>query len=204
MFQPNNFEEGKNQVVGNCNDILMDERWKEETPIFRDIILQGLPETCKTVLDYGCGVGRLAKEVLEANRQIKVIGVDSSKGMLKEAKNYVLSDRFTTKTVEEFNEKVDFAYCVYVFQHIPALELRDAIRQVAESTDRMLLVNSIVRMAVSGGGFVNDGVSVLDEVARYFTKFRSAIPFGHIVNNQVMRKMFLEGNTLHYAVLCEK
>lgn len=210
MFQPKDFKDGQHQVVGNCNGIPMEERWKEETPIFRDIVLNALPENAKVILDYGVGVGRIAKEILEAKKDIKIIGVDNSREMLERAKEYVNSDRFITKTPEEFNEKVDFAYTIYVLQHIPARDLDFAIKKIVDSTDKLLLVNSIARLAVSdSGGFVNDGVSVLDKIAEHFTKFWYAIPVKTIIENEVMRTMFwgkpmgMAGYLRHYAIIME-
>lgn len=206
MFNPQNFEDGKHQVVGQCNDIPMEERWKAETPIFADIILKEIDKIqgAKKILDYGCGVGRLAKEIIEKNNEVTIYGVDNSKDMLGEASIYVNSNRFILRLPEEFHEKVDFAYCVYVLQHIPTLYLREAIRQISDSCNRLLLVNSLARMAISDEGFQNDGIDILDEIKRFYNNFSNAIPFTEIVNNPVIKKMFLTGNTLHYAVMCEK
>lgn len=204
MFNPQNFEDGKHQVVGQCNDIPMEERWKAETPIFADIILKEIAGA-NTVLDYGCGIGRLAKEVIKNNNSVTIYGVDSSEEMLREAKKYVNSDKFIPVSPKEFDGKtVDFAYCVYVLQHIPALYLREAIRQISDSCNKLFLVNSLARMAISDEGFQNDGIDILDEVNRFYSHFSSTILFTEIVNNPVIKKMFLTGDTLHYAVMCEK
>lgn len=207
MFNPQNFEDGKHQVVGQCNDIPMEERWKAETPIFADIILKEIDKIVSpsAILDYGCGIGRLAKEIIEKNHQITVYGVDSSESMLKKAVKYVDSGKFIPMLPDEFDSRiVDFAYCVYVFQHIPALYLREAIRQISDSCDKLFLVNSLARMAISDEGFQNDGIDILDEIKRFYNNFSSVIPFTEIVNNPVIKKMFLTGNTLHYAVMCKK
>lgn len=184
----------------------MNERWDVETPIFADIISNELYKIdAKTVLDYGCGVGRLAKAIIHKNSNINVYGVDASPEMLEQAIKYVSSDRFIPMIPDEFNSrKADFAYCVYVLQHIPALYLREAIRRISDSSNKLFLVNSLVRMAVSDEGFQNDGIDILDEVNKFYTHFSSAILFTEIVNNPVIKKMFLTGDTLHYAVLCEK
>lgn len=207
MFNPQNFEDGKHQVVGQCNDIPMEERWKAETPIFADIILKEIDKMVSpsTLLDYGCGVGRLAKEIIKKNSNVTIYGIDNSEEMLREAKRYINSERFIPVSPEEFDGKtVDFAYCVYVLQHIPALYLREAIRQISDSCDKLFLVNSLARMAISDEGFQNDGIDILDEIRRFYNNFSSTIPFTEIVNNPVIKKMFLTGNTLHYAIMCEK
>lgn len=211
LFNPGNFNDGQNQVVGYCNGYTMEERWKEETPIFRDVIVEQL-EGAEVILDYGCGVGRLAKEVLEAMPDVKIVGVDTSSEMRKLAEEYVSSDRFSTKSPEELgDDKFDFTYCVYVLQHIPPEFVDNAIKQVSQSSDRFLLVNSVARMYATSQGFVNDGYDVLGEVAKHFSSAAWAVPPEDLINNTLIRKMFMgsvlagpEGNTEHYAFLFER
>ena len=211
LFNPRDFTDGQHQVVGHCNGYTMEERWKEETPLFKDIII-GQLKGDETILDYGCGVGRLAKELIDALPNLKVVGVDTSAEMRKLAEEYVNSDRFSTKSPEELgNDKFNFTYCVYVLQHIPPAFIDNAIKQVSESSDRLLLVNSVARMYASPEGFVNDGYDVLGEVAKYFGKAEWAVPSYDLINNPLIRKMFMgsvlagtEGNTEHYAFLFER
>jgi SAM-dependent methyltransferase len=211
LFNPRDFTDGQHQVVGHCNGYTMEERWKEETPLFKDIIIDQLKGN-EVVLDYGCGVGRLAKELLLELPMLEIVGVDTSAEMRKLAEEYVGSDRFSTKSPEELgNDKFDFTYCVYVLQHISPEFIDNAIKQVAESSDNLLLVNSVARMYASPQGFVNDGYDVLGEVAKYFGKAEWAIPPYDLINNPLIRKMFMgsvlageEGNTEHYAFLFQK
>ena len=206
MFNPNNLDEGKGMVVGDCNDIPTEKRWKVETPIFKEIIFKQMGNA-KVIVDYGCGVGRLAREIIDNNKDIeKVIGIDSSRKMLEVAKQYVLSERFIPVHTSEINSikyKVDYLYCIYVLQHVPAIELREVINDLATLSNRVFVVNSCVRMAVSGEGFVNDGIDILKELSRKFKTIRWGIPIRYIIDNEIMRTMFLDGNTKHYGVLCE-
>jgi len=213
LFNPRDFTDGQHQVVGHCNGYTMEERWKEETLLFKKIIIdQILLHETRVILDYGCGVGRLAKEVLEELPNVKIVGVDTSPEMRKLAEEYVNSDRFSTKSPEELgNDKFDFTYCVYVLQHIPPAYIDNAIKQVCESSPSLLLVNSVARMYASPQGFVNDGYDVLMEVANYFKKVSWAIPPINLINNTLIRKMFMgsvlagpEGNTEHYAFFFER
>jgi SAM-dependent methyltransferase len=188
----------------------MEERWETETPYFRDIILSQLNEG-STILDYGCGVGRIAKAILEVRPDLEIYGVDASPEMLKLAKEYVNSDRFITSSPIEFSGKVGFAYCAYVLQHIPSEYVEGAVKQISESTDRLLLVNSVGRMVATSQGFVNDGLDIFELTAKYFPKCRWAIPGEVLIDSKLMRKMFMgsplagtEGNTLHYAFIFEK
>jgi len=211
MFNPKSIEEGKSHVVGNCNGIDTEVRWKEETPIFAEII-QAQMGKAKIVLDFGCGVGRVARTILDSNKEIKELwGLDTSGEMLEVAKSYVLSDRFHPSRIGEhtFSEigmgstKFDYVYCIYVLQHIPALELRDTIRFISGISSRVFVVNSCVRMAVKEEGFHDDGVDVLKELSNAFSSIKWGIPAKYIIENKVMRTMFMDGNTKHYGVLCE-
>jgi SAM-dependent methyltransferase len=47
------------------------------------------PETCKLVLDFGCGVGRLSAAMASFYREATVIGVDHSAAMIEMAKGVV-------------------------------------------------------------------------------------------------------------------
>lgn len=211
LFNPRDFNDGQQQVVGFCNGYSMEERWKEETPLFREIIV-GQLKSDAIVLDYGCGVGRLAKEIVNVMLGVRIVGVDTSYEMRKLAEEYVGSDRFTTCSPEELgDQKFDFTYCVYVLQHIMPDYVGNAIKQVSESSNNLLLVNSVARMYASPQGFVNDGYDVLGEVAKNFSKAEWAIPPYELINNPLIRKMFMgsvlagqEGNTEHYAILFKK
>jgi SAM-dependent methyltransferase len=207
MFNPKSIEEGKSDVVGNCNGLSKEERWDYETPIFAEIINKQR-EGVKKILDFGCGCGRVARELLDNNKDIdEIYGLDTSPEMLKIAKDYVLSDRFKPIQITEesfgVSDQFEYAYCIYVLQHIPALDLRETIKYLSRFAKKVFVVNSCIRMAVSNSGFHNDGIDVLKELGKYFSSIRWGIPIKYIIEDRVMRTMFMEGNTKHYGVLCE-
>ena len=91
LFKPQNIEDAKNCVVGDCNGFSMEERYRVETPLFAKAILEnikfiagGVPDkNYAEIVDYGCGCGRLAKEILNQCPSLIVHGVDASAEMLK-------------------------------------------------------------------------------------------------------------------------
>ena len=93
LFKPNDFNQGKHAVVGNCNGLSMEERWQKEAPLFAKTILDKSINNPR-ILDYGCGVGRLAKEVVKNNYSSTVVGTDDSSKMLEEAKNMLMTKDF--------------------------------------------------------------------------------------------------------------
>jgi len=186
-------EQGMESVVGG---LTMDgkpaasykDRWEIETAYFTEAILRHLPNIrtpfgCK-ILDYGCGCGRIAKALLgkgqEIGRRLYITGVDPSVEQLKLAVEYVGNEqRFVVATPERLHSdyRVDAAVCVYVLQHVPAVELRDAIRIVANALPPggpLIYVNADVRSAMrfdKANEFFDDrflGVNVVSEVEKYF------------------------------------
>lgn len=98
-------------------------RWALETPYVLELVQHALalrPEML--VLDYGCGVGRMAKAMIEATG-CAVIGVDTSANMRRFAAEYVGSDRFTAVSPGQLDCLVgaglreQAAISVWVLQH---------------------------------------------------------------------------------------
>lgn len=85
-----------------------------------------------TVLDYGCGVGRMARQVVR--RGCRVVAVDVSPAMLdycraycgdSAAIEYVLCDGDGIPAVADAS--IDGAYSFFVFQHMPRRTLAAAV-----------------------------------------------------------------------------
>src|SRR5215213_2551597 len=77
-----------------------------------------------TALDFGCGVGRIAKAL--APHFEKVVGLDIAPGMLEEAKKEALARGFTnieydlSRKAERLRpETYDLVHTYIVLQHIP-------------------------------------------------------------------------------------
>jgi SAM-dependent methyltransferase len=98
-------------------------RWALETPYVIELIGQAFSlRPDMVVLDYGCGIGRMAKAMIDASG-CSVIGVDISPGMRALAGEYVRSDRFMAVTPGQFDIlvgaglRVHAAISVWVLQH---------------------------------------------------------------------------------------
>lgn len=177
----------------------MDVRWKEETPVFAKRILDyswGKEKPGYTILDYGCGVGRIAKEIISQNPNVTVIGVDDSADQLKLAKEYVNDSRFIPVLPCDLNQKVDLVYCVYVLQHIPSIEIREVLQRIhtfLKPGGKLIYCSSDYRMAIrfDGGGFCDDrflGVNLREEISRLFNEECDLFP-QDLNMNEVVRKM---------------
>lgn len=98
-------------------------RWALETPYVMALLGEALDLRAEmVVLDYGCGIGRLAKAMIEGFG-CSVIGVDISASMRALAGGYVGSERFMAVSPAQFDVltgaglRVDAALAVWVLQH---------------------------------------------------------------------------------------
>jgi len=202
LFKPASLDEGMETAVGACNGMTKEERWEKETPAFAQEILRLLPPGGTTLLDYGCGIGRLAKEILEQNATVRVIGVDDSEEELALAREYVNTPRFTTKKAYELNDAIDLAYCIYVFQHMPAVEIREVLQRIhhyLRDDGRFVYCSSDYRMAIrfDQPGFEDDrwlGVNLQREIGRYFVQCGSLFSNDALEANPVLTRMITGGN----------
>src|SRR6185312_4832399 len=130
------------------------------------------PEMC--LLDYGCGIGRVSKGLIE-RFGCRVIGVDSSRNMRLMAPEYVLSDRFiiwSPETLEKMisaGYRVDAAISLWVIQHV--LEPAQLIRQIAQALtprESFYVLNQLTRCVPTNLGWVNDGFDVRAELRSVF------------------------------------
>jgi SAM-dependent methyltransferase len=87
-----------------------------------------------TVLDYGCGIGRVAKHVAERARE--VIGLDVNSRFLSIARSQVLRSNVTFHLDSRFRQRevADFAYALMVLQHNQAPDHLPIMRRIAEVT----------------------------------------------------------------------
>jgi 2-polyprenyl-3-methyl-5-hydroxy-6-metoxy-1,4-benzoquinol methylase len=98
-------------------------RWAAETPYTVNLISGLIPlDASMTILDYGCGVGRMSKALID-HCGCRAIGVDISQSMRDMARDYVASERFMALSPDECDVmikagmRVDLAICVWVLQH---------------------------------------------------------------------------------------
>lgn len=118
----------------------MDEPWDAHIPIVLDQIEPALAPILRRkdarILDLGCGVGDLTREMARRHPKVHFIGVDSSAAMLIFAREqpkvgqvrYLQGDGRTLPKVG----RLDGAWSVVVFQHISSEVKRGYIREVAE------------------------------------------------------------------------
>lgn len=143
-----------------------DARWERETPWLADLAVAklGLSRDSR-VLDYGCGVGRIARALIGRSDCV-VFGMDLSARMRALAPDYVSSPRF--RILEEGVQPpvCSAAIAVWVLQHAERPE--EDLERIAEAlcpNGKFFLVNNIERaIPVSRNGrdrgFVPDTVDL--------------------------------------------
>src|SRR4051812_34509998 len=94
VFEVANLEQAK-KIILTPGGTSTDERWERETPVLAEQLTRELKITPEhVVLDYGCGVGRMAKALIEKHPGCTVLGADISLSMIQLAPRYVCSPRF--------------------------------------------------------------------------------------------------------------
>lgn len=123
IFDIPTVEQAKQIILTNEGGADSETRWQTETPYVMELILRAFtlgPDM--VVLDYGCGIGRLARALIDASG-CSVIGVDISQSMRRLARDYVGSDRFIAVSPTQYDMmthaglRVHAAIAVWVLQH---------------------------------------------------------------------------------------
>jgi SAM-dependent methyltransferase len=214
LFKPKSIEEGKHNVVGDCNGFSMEDRWEVETPLFVEEIVKYAPKHA-TILDYGCGVGRLSKEILKQRDDVQVVGVDASAEMLEQSTKYVDHPSFIPSlpgTLWLLNVRFDLCYCIYVLQHCPAVDLRTSLQRIhyfLKDDGTFVYCSSDYRMAIrfDEENFFDDrflGVNLQEEVGRLFGKRHDLFSDAQLKSNALLDHM-IRGGLQHPAhVYCKQ
>ena len=152
-------------------------RWELETPYVMELIDSQLALGERMhVLDYGCGIGRLAKAIIETFG-CNVIGLDLSPKMRSLAVEYVKDERFLAVSPAQFDGlvdaglKVDRTISIWVLQHCfaPAKDIARMNRSLAPGGRGFVLnmnkraVPAVQDAVVQGNTafrWVHDGIDV--------------------------------------------
>ena len=175
IFDVANVEAAKRIILTPENDDSTDERWAKETPYLAGEFIDALAVTDASILvDYGCGIGRLSKELIERTG-CTVVGVDISTSMLALANVYVSSDRFIgcapagLRRLIDNGLQADGAYAVRSLQH--CLTPADDIQLICDTVTfgaLLCVVNSVYRLIPTDQGWINNGEDIVEICARKF------------------------------------
>jgi SAM-dependent methyltransferase len=127
-------------------------RWARETPYLVELLREHLrlgPESL--LLDYGCGIGRMARALIAATG-CRVVGVDISARMRALAAEHVADERFLAVSPAQLDGMVqhglraDAALAVWVLQHClaPAEDI-DRLGRALAPQGRLFVLNMLGR-----------------------------------------------------------
>jgi SAM-dependent methyltransferase len=173
IFRVRTIDEAK-AIILTAEDMGVEHRWATETPYLISLIREQFPSlgANSMVIDYGCGIGRLSRELI-AQTGCRVVGVDISASMRALAAYYVDSDRFFACAPEMFDwvcngTTFDLAIAVWVLQHAfrPADEItriRKALR--LPGGEFFLVNNNERRVPARETVWADDGLDIRAMVA---------------------------------------
>ncbi len=176
-FYPNDIESAKDICI--TPDPKKPNKFNEETHfLIKFLNSRGLLHKRPKVLDFGCGVGRISKDLVDLG--CKVVGMDFSIPMLMAAINFVDNKNFTplinTATLPfEIKPEFDLVICSFVLQHTedPIKEI-NFLKSVMKDDATLVLVNEpyrLVPMGMDKDRFVewkDDKVDIDQEVSNEF------------------------------------
>lgn len=169
IFNVQNIEQAKKVILSDTEIQTSDERWIEETEFIVGIIEKYKP---KLVVDYGCGIGRVAKNLVD---KCTVMGVEISPTMLTLGLQYVNSPKFIVmgpqglQALVEGGVKADFVLAAWVLQHcFNPLDDINLIKSILTDDGILLVVNTETRGVPVVGSFVDDGFDVWTELNKHF------------------------------------
>jgi len=188
-------QEAKRIILTDERELTTDERWERETPHICDIIEQEIDIRKESVvLDYGCGVGRIAKELIKRHG-CYVIGADIAPNMQALAISYVASERFVAchpRALPLLNVKADIVISVWVLQHVENLSIEiGRIKQAMTARSNLFVVNERgSRFVPTSKGWANDKIDVSAELKAEFECLSEGHLSPHVVGDEQSQRTF--------------
>lgn len=173
VFDKSSIEEARGIVLTAEGGVSTQARWDGETPWLLNLIAKHI-KSGDLVLDYGCGVGRLAAPLV--SQGYSVIGVDASSLMRQHATNLIANERFVAMTPVMLDQllcigvKAQFALAFWMLHHCFDLDLEVQRIYNALNKDGILGVLDMRHRAIpTNQGWINDGKDVFQTLCRSFT-----------------------------------
>ena len=178
-FDVQTLEYAKHVVLS--NDESNPKKFEEETNFLIDVICENIETINQNsiVLDFGCGMGRVSRELIR-KFNCNVFGVDISDSMLQFARQYVKNEIKFLATKDCPVNIIDVCISILVLQHTedPIKEI-NKIHKALKPGGMFVLLNEkerFVPVGVDQSGFViwrDDGINIHSEIEKMFTEIKS-------------------------------
>jgi SAM-dependent methyltransferase len=168
VFEKPDLEGARRIILTPAQEADTDTRWAKETPYLVELVTKQLGDLSgRLILDYGCGIGRVAKALIEATG-CSVLGVDSSPRMRALALEYAPTAAFSVVSRRLLQGmvwrglRVDAAISVWVLQHCPSpQEDLELITSSLRPGGRLFVVNNHERaLPTKEAGWMTDGLDI--------------------------------------------
>jgi len=199
VFDKDSILEAKSIILTD-EDSTTEERWEKETPYvaqrainFMDINSESL------IVDFGCGIGRIARELIEKTGCC-VLGVDISNSMRSQALEYVNDERFSTVSPDLLVQmikkgfRVDGVISVWVLQHIPQPDRQlNMLYHLLKKEGKIFLLNNLRSALPTNAGWIDEGTDIKAALDPYFEEaFMDRLPL-MVSSEKICENSFLAG-----------
>ena len=113
--------------------------WRQE-----QAIRNALPNDIESVLEIGCGFGRITKILLENHDIERIVATDISPDQIASAKRQITDDRVEFQVISvldlDYHNEFDLVIASEVLMHIPPHQIRDVVNRM-ERASRQYVMN---------------------------------------------------------------
>ena len=174
VFDCQSLQAAKEIILTPENGVTTEKRWTEETRWLMQILGRHVTKSKGLVLDFGCGVGRMSKPLIEEGHC--VVGVDASATMRGFANQEAMGEQFAAISPAMLEQLIsggvqfDLALSVWVLQHCFDLaEDAGKIIRALKSGGGWLVVDMNHRAVPTDEGWVHDGNDVFAYLSQSLT-----------------------------------
>lgn len=193
IFDTTNINAAKNIILTPEIGLSTADRWNSETPYLLSLMERLNLTKDSVVLDFGCGIGRLSKAIIE-KYSCKVIGVDISMNMRAMANVYVNSPLFSSvspEILDLMHIEFDAVISVWTLQHV--LKLDEEVKRIWNSlktNGKLFIVNERRRFIPTDKGWMDDSSDIFIELQRAFKTEEISVLDSSIVAKDVPSRSF--------------
>ena len=173
FFTPTNLEHAKNLIL-TPEDSSIENRWEIETSwTLETIKLFSSINKDSVVLDWGCGIGRISKILIETF-DCKVMGIDIEPKMLGYAIDYVNSENFSILSYDNLFKtmpKKHFTHAIgiWAFQHSNRLQVEiPLIYESMKNNSELFVIDMMKKCIPEKNGFYTDNVETREILSRFY------------------------------------